>query len=53
MELAASALDEKLLECRAIEARAGIAFILKLLHNELETSAHGKIGVQLALDLAR
>ena len=33
MDLAASDLDEKFLERRAIEARAGIALIVKLLLN--------------------
>ena len=53
MDLAASDLVEKFLERRAIEARAGIALIVKLLLNDSETFADGKIGAQLALHLAR
>ena len=53
MDLAESDLVEKFLERRAIQARAGIALIVKLLLNDSESFVGGKIGAQLALHLAR
>jgi hypothetical protein len=53
VDLTGTDLVEKFLKRRAIEARAGIALIVKLLLNDLETFADSKIDAQLALHLAR